>query len=125
MSYKYPAHTYGFTTSPDDNFIVRVAKEAKPNDDFIVAAVKNVVGKEHKVFVLARIEKAPRRGIGFNSGSLLGTMNWGRKLRGTGFKVFEFDTHDPRKAANVLKDEIIRAKNFLLGRTLRVLVEAL
>lgn len=124
MKNKQP-HAYGFTTSPDDNFITRIAKEAKPHDTFIVAAAKNVADNNHRVTVLARVDQVPRTGIGFNAGSLLGTLNWGRRVRGTDFKAFEFETENPRKAANVLKDELTRAKNFLQGRTLRVWVEAL
>lgn len=116
---------YGFTTVTDDNFLPRIAKEAKPRDKFLVVSVKNVKTDDHAVTVLIRKDAMPKAKAGFKVFDIPvgpGIKAW-RKLGA--FRALTYTTPDPAKAANVAKNEFQRVKNFIVDRVVRVKVEAL
>lgn len=124
MSRKRSPNSYGFTTTPDDSFLRRVAREAKPTDGYFVTQVRNSFGKDHKVIVMMRQEIIPPAKAGLKvAGKTLGRKVWGRPV--SGFKFVEVATSNPKKTANALKNEVHRVQNFLAGRHIQVLVEAI
>ena len=114
---------YGFTTTVNDEFAVRVGKEAKANNDFILAAAN---APTHRALtLLVRTSALPLKAAGFTlGGSPLG-KTWGKKLPGTDFRALTVNVDNLERATNQAKDTIQRVKNHNTGRTVRVLVEAL
>lgn len=115
--------SYGFTTTLNDPFLKRVAQEAKPSDGFFVTSVRDSFSRSHKVAILIRQDHLPPARAGLRVlGTRVSKKGWGTTIRG--FKVVEIPTSDPRKTANKAKNDLHRVKNYLAGRHLQVLVEA-
>lgn len=118
--------SYGFTTSTADPFAARVAQEAKPADQFILATSKNTFTGQHALTVLVRSDVLPSKKAGL---SLLGITTsrkrWGVPLTGTGFRALTVETPHVKKTVNIVKNEISRIKNYATDRHVRVVVESL
>lgn len=118
---------YGFTTKSDDDFLPRIAREAKPRDAFLVTTAKHAYKKEGKVIILVRCTALPPKTAGLTVlGQALARTGFGAPLP-NGFRFIEVPVgkkQNIHKLANTAKTELQRAKNFIAGRHLRVLVEA-
>jgi hypothetical protein len=122
MSKRHAPNQYGFTTTTTDPYLPRVGKEAKPNDHFILASAKTPVGTA--LSLLVRKSSLPLKSAGF---SLLGkpvSRIWGYAVPGTPFRALTIPVKDLHRSLNQTKDVIQRVKNHNIGRTVRVLVEA-
>ncbi len=114
---------YGFTTRQDDrNYVRRIALEAKPKDQFLVATVRNVSTGEQKLTIFVRDSSIPTIGEFKLAGKQL-TPNWGYHLA-AGFRYRTQTVEDAEKATNIALNEIQRIKNFVSGRVVRVQVQA-
>jgi hypothetical protein len=123
MSKKRQPGIYGFTTTPDDPFLRRVAKEARPSDNFFVTSVRDRFAGGGKVIAMVRPDALPPAKVGLKVlGQRLSKRGWGRTVGG--FRVLEVEAQNPRKLANVVKNELHRVKNWNAGLRLAVLVEA-
>lgn len=122
MSRSRKSASYGFTTTEKDAFILRVGKEAKPHDDFIVASAKTP--NNQSLTLMVRESKIPLKSVGFELFGAALHKKWGKKIVGTPFRAATFQVDNIRKASNIAKDTLHRLKNFHLGRTTRVLVES-
>jgi hypothetical protein len=116
---------YGFRTVPADPFIARVAAEAKPADRFLVASAKETITGASRVIVLVRNKALVPKSAGLTLlGKPLSITKWGKTIPQLGFKFAEVETPDPEKTLGIVKTEIRAVKNWLAGRTLRVVVES-
>lgn len=115
--------TYGFTTTKQDKFVARVAKEAKPQDKFLVTLAKDTYAGDMALTVLVHKDAIPPAKAGLTLLGLPLKKHWGASVPRTPFRFFTVP--GDVKALNIAKAQIQRAKNYLSGRTVRVLVEAL
>jgi hypothetical protein len=121
---KRAPNSYGFTTTPDEISLTRIAKEATPNTRFLLTSVKDVTTGHTSLVVFIRKDALPKK----SEGITLLDMPLGRKKGGIpieAFRAYTFAPEHPKKAANIIKSDLQRLKNHLLGRNLRVLVEAI
>ena len=116
---------YGFTTTVNDEFAVRVGKEAKANNDFILVLAAVNTPTHYTLTLLVRTSALPFKAAGFTLGGTPFGKTWGKKLPGTDFRAFTVNVDNPKRALNLAKAQYLRFKNHNKGRTVRVLVEAL
>lgn len=115
--------TYGFTTTKHDKFVARVAKEAKPQDRFLVSLAKDTFAGDMALTVLVHKDAIPLAKAGLTLLGLPFKKHWGSSVPRTPFKFLT--VAGDKKVLNIAKAQIQRAKNYLAGRTVRVLVESL
>jgi hypothetical protein len=143
-------NTYKFATTPEDDYIPRVADEATNNTDFILTTERDVLNGEGTVAVLLVRKSALALGILLPelslAGKLLGDwlvteleadLNSISKSTAASFDEYLENEHNEWAAVTVqgspedleleletIRGEIRRIKNILNGRTVRVNVES-
>ena len=139
---KRPERAYGFTTTSADQFLSRIAREARPSDRFLFVNSRNVETNIRSTSVLIRAEALPDKPNGVSIFGQPLTKTWGHALRGTGFRMDRIFSKRSKgrpgkhetpaqwekryvALSNQARGRLQFLRNLALKRDLRVVVEAL
>ena len=130
------ADVYGFTTTTDDGFLVRVAEEAADDTNFIIVTGKETTSNERLLVILIRnevVEKIadvdPQAKI---AGQTFGELYFDVTLKNRQVEpeydffalYFNGSQEEIEREIVVVRNEIRRLNNLVNDRTVRVTVES-